>query len=144
MDVFLTHHLGEQDHEQVPCKDAHELSRMIDSMSWQDLSAILVRKSENDFLEGSGSHDDGFSLIHTQDGRQDVTPNAPDLQELKTCLIQYFNGEPGWREMSIWQGEAVKPLPVKSLFSGLMRWALIGIVMYFIGHTVGRLARQLF
>lgn len=82
-----------------------EIARLVHGMAWDEISFVIVKLDEANWLDGSGSLKpaDGLSAMCEIEGQQFVTVEAPQSLDEIVALLQSFNRKDGnWRTMVKW------------------------------------------
>ena len=104
MELSATSSLGIVDYELISADASVAIvEEQIDSMSWSELSAVKLVASERLFIEGSGSHQDGFSIIYGEDQEQFITKEAPPLDVMRECILRFAASDESWRSTVEWE-----------------------------------------
>jgi hypothetical protein len=85
--------------------DAETIARVVQGLSWSDITFVVLKKDENNYLEGSGSFNpnDGLSATYMEDGVEHVSRYSPkSLQVIVALLTSYRSGDGKWRTMIEW------------------------------------------
>ena len=86
--------------------DAAEIATTIKTMPWSDLTFVVLRTDENNWIEGSGSlkPEDGLSARYMVNGEEHVAAQAPSsLDELVALLQSYSKGDGRWQQLIEWR-----------------------------------------
>jgi hypothetical protein len=80
-----------------------QLQETIQGMKWTDITFVVVRRDEDNWIEFSGSTEDGFSARYMEEGQEYVISQAPaSTVDGVTLLGLYLRGDDGWRTDYEW------------------------------------------
>ena len=85
--------------------DSSVLEHTIRSLSWSDITFVVLKADDRNWIEGSGSLNsaDGLSARYMLDGEEHIAARAPSsLDELLTLLQSYRRGDGRWLELIEW------------------------------------------
>lgn len=100
--VTRTDNLINKEHQPVACNSVEDLREILSGMSWQQLSAIKIEK-DGMSIEGSGSTEDGFSVVFHEANTESVTPSDPTFDDMTDILTKFYEGDSGWRDNRAWK-----------------------------------------
>jgi len=81
------------------------LESTVQSLAWSDITFVILKKNEQDWLELSGSLDpsDGLSMRYFDSTGEFVSDRAPSsLKEGTTVLKKYLLDNPEWKKTYNW------------------------------------------
>jgi hypothetical protein len=80
------------------------LEEMVFSLSWGDITFVILTQDKDNLFEVSGSHEDGFSARYVEDGQEFVSVHPPEsLAEMVELLRFYLVGDERWRQSLEWE-----------------------------------------
>ena len=85
--------------------DGAAIERAVRGLSWADITFVVLKVDERNWIEGSGSLDptDGLSAKVVNDGEERVSRHPPrSLEEIILLLQSYRAGDGRWKEMIDW------------------------------------------
>jgi hypothetical protein len=83
--------------------DAESIDRVMRQLSWDDITFVVLKADEDNWMETSGSATDGFSARITLDGETWVSRRPPEsLEEMIALLVSYRNGDNAWQDVMEW------------------------------------------
>jgi len=85
--------------------DAAMIRKTVRDLSWSDVTFVVLKIDDKNFIEGSGSlkPEDGLSARYMKDGKEHVSKGAPkSLDEIVLLLLSYQAGNNTWLEMIDW------------------------------------------
>lgn len=104
MELSATSDLGGIDYDVISADASVDVVRnQVDSMSWDDLSAVKVQAPQRLYIEGSGSHVDGFALIYGEGDDLFLSKDAPSLEIMRECILKFAASDESWRSMVEWE-----------------------------------------
>ena len=83
--------------------DDQTIEETIRGLSWSDITFVVLKADEQNWIEGSGSHKDDFSARFARGGREYVSQGRPTLEEIAELLKSYRAGDGRWERMLTWQ-----------------------------------------
>ena len=73
------------------------------SLSWGDITFVILTQDKNNLFEVSGSHEDGFSARYVENGQEFISVHPPEsLAEMAELLRFYLVGDERWRRNLDW------------------------------------------
>jgi len=83
--------------------DAEAVRRAVTEQKWGEITFLLLKADEENWLEVSGSLEDGFSARYREHGKEWIA-NAPPAfpQETMQLLVSYLKRDDRWRTMVGW------------------------------------------
>jgi hypothetical protein len=83
--------------------DAEAIGRVARQLSWSDVTFVVLRIDDENWMETSGSSKDGFSAKITLAGETWISSRPPEsLDEMITLLVSYRNGDNAWQDLIEW------------------------------------------
>jgi|GEM_PF-4757854 len=135
--VTKTGNLINEEHQPVSCSSVEDLRTILSGMSWQQLSAIKIEK-DGMAIEGSGSTEDGFSVVLYESNTESVTPTDPTFDDMADILNRFYDVDSEWRNNRAW--ETPKPPQRKENISPSRSGLLLKIIIFFaVGYAVAQL-----
>jgi hypothetical protein len=86
--------------------DSAKIENTVKGLPWSDITFIVLKIDENNWIEGSGSlnPEDGLSARYSENGKEYVAENPPKSLEVIVSLLQsYASGDGKWKKMIIWK-----------------------------------------
>ncbi|HVE79651.1 MAG TPA: hypothetical protein VNA89_12340 [Gemmatimonadaceae bacterium] len=86
--------------------DAATIEQIVEGLAWADITFVILKRDERNWIEGSGSlnPEDGLSARYMSDGDERVASRPPaSLGEIIALLQSYRSGDERWREMMEWE-----------------------------------------
>lgn len=86
--------------------DATAIKRAIEGLKWDDITFVVLKYDDDNWIEGSGSlrPDDGLSARYVEGGNEYISARPPEsLDEIVRLLESYRSGDGRWRAMIEWQ-----------------------------------------
>ena len=86
--------------------DVVTIDRIVRGLPWSDITFVVLRKDETNYIEGSGSLNpsDGLSARYVENGVEHVSRQAPEsLRVIVALLASYRSGDGKWRTMIEWE-----------------------------------------
>ncbi|MCG8393582.1 MAG: hypothetical protein MI745_10910, partial [Pseudomonadales bacterium] len=102
MHVTKTGNLLNEEPRPVSCRSVEDLREILSGMSWQQLSA-KKKKKNGMAIEGSGSIEDGFSVVFYESNTESVTPSDPTFDDIADILTKFYEGDNSWRNNRAWE-----------------------------------------
>ncbi|WP_290538944.1 hypothetical protein [Alcanivorax sp.] len=135
--VTKTGNLLSEEHQPVSCDSVDDLREILSGMSWQQLSAIKIEK-DGMAIEGSGSTEDGFSVVFYESNTESVTPSDPTFDDMTDILTKFYEGDDAWRNNRAW--EKPKYPQRKENTSPSRSGLLLKLIIFFaVGYAVAQL-----
>jgi hypothetical protein len=75
-----------------------DLLKLMDSMTWQTLSMVLLTDEKGVELEASGSIEDGMCVTYTEDGKMWISTDSPTVEQARSILQRFAARNAAWRE----------------------------------------------
>jgi hypothetical protein len=85
--------------------DSSVIERTVRNLPWSDITFVVLKTDENNWIEGSGSlkPEDGLSARYMVHGEEHVAARAPSsLDELLALLQSYRRGDGRWLQLIDW------------------------------------------
>ena len=102
--MYATVELSVEPYRQVSVDaSGTDVQKQVQAMSWTDLSAVKVVAGPDLYLEGSGSHEDGFSMIYREGQREFITSDDPSYTLMSSCLQKFAKGDGSWKTDAKWE-----------------------------------------
>ena len=136
MTVTKTDNLISEEHVPVSCNSADELKEILSGMSWQQLSAVKIDRNGAS-MEGSGSTEDGFSVVYYENGNQSVTPSDPSYSDMTDILVKFYEADEAWRNNRAWNKPEPERVQQASSFS-LPGMIIKGMILFAVGYAVAQ------
>jgi hypothetical protein len=83
-----------------------QIDRTVRSLPWADISFVVLKVDEKNWIEGSGSLNptSGLSARFMKDGAEGVSRQPPrSLEEIILLLQSYRAGDGKWKEIIEWE-----------------------------------------
>ncbi|EDY84550.1 hypothetical protein VDG1235_4181 [Verrucomicrobiia bacterium DG1235] len=79
----------------------------MESLSWDDITFVRINKDENNWIECSGSHPDGFSIIYKEGSESFITKDEPEgLEQLILTMQDFSIDGKDWKNICRWTPHA--------------------------------------
>ena len=85
--------------------DAALIDKTVRGLSWSDITFVVLKVDDNNWIEGSGSLNpqDGLSARYMKNGKEHVSAHAPrSLDEIVSLLQSYRAGNGRWQNLIDW------------------------------------------
>jgi hypothetical protein len=85
--------------------DSSLIERTVRNLPWSDITFVVLKTDEQNWIEGSGSlkPEDGLSARYMLHGEEHVSARAPSsLDELLALLHSYRRGDGRWLQLIAW------------------------------------------
>lgn len=104
MKLEFTQNLGVED-TQVATESAtpDEVLKLMDLMTWQEISMVMLTNESGVELEVSGSTEDGMSVTYTEGGKSWISSDAPTMDQCRTILRLFAAGDESWRDTFVFE-----------------------------------------
>jgi len=79
------------------------ITRTIRDLRWSDITFVVLRLDDRNWIEASGSRSDGFSVKFARNGKERVSESAPTLDEIVALFQSYVANDGRWERMVKWQ-----------------------------------------
>lgn len=90
-----------QRHSENP--NPREIATLVNELEWEEYTAIRIESFNQNWIECSGSHQDGFSLSYAYQGKSRVAENNPTSPTDFIPLLQAYSiDNPSWKSLYEW------------------------------------------
>jgi hypothetical protein len=128
----------------IAAPSAADIARALDAGSFPADWYIALDREDGVMLDAEAMEDGSFTLVHADNARRrHAVPNV-DAALLKSILLKYLDGDPGWQSACAWAdgypGPPPKPAPVSasggstmpkpSLLRSLIGLVILGAAAY--------------
>jgi len=77
---------------------AVDVLKLMDFMTWQEISLIMLTNGHGVELEVSGSIKDGLSLTYTEDSKSWIAKEETSMDQCREIMRLFASGETAWRD----------------------------------------------
>lgn len=107
------------DNEPTPDK----IESYVRDLPWKDITIVRLKKDEENWVECSGAHGDGFCVIYREGAEGRMSADEPEsLDQLILILQDYSTGSDQWKDMMRWENY---PISTSDSKAGCLGIALI-------------------
>lgn len=90
-------------------------------LPWKDITIVRIKKDDENWVECSGAHGDGFCVICREGAVGRISADEPEsLDQLILILQDYSTGSDQWKEMMRWQDHPIESKGSKSSCLGIV------------------------
>jgi hypothetical protein len=84
-----------------PSKD--EIINSVKSLDWSKVCYICLERGKDNFLDCSGSYNDGFCISYTEAKNTFISnDDIESTEEFITVLTKYFDSDESWKKLYSW------------------------------------------
>jgi hypothetical protein len=103
--VLEVQEMSEDQPREIKRLDAAIIEKTVKELSWSDITFVVLKVDDKNWIEGSGSLKprDGLSARYMKNGTEHVSTKAPKtLHEIVALLQSYHAGDGRWQDLLDW------------------------------------------
>ncbi|MDQ8205825.1 hypothetical protein [Pelagicoccus sp. SDUM812003] len=98
----------------------------VESLPWDDITFVRIKKDETHWVECSGSHPDGFSVIYQEGTETFITQDEPEgLEQLILTMQDFSIGGNDWKSICRWSPHGGRKEGSKSGCAAVIAFAFL-------------------